>query len=81
MTLEEIKASDEPFLNTTDIADIVGSDACDIRTQAHNDPTKLGYPVTVCGRRIKVPRRAFLHWLEYGYAAPARPTASEIIQS
>lgn len=71
MTLQEIEKSDSLFLNVTDIAEIVGADPCDIRWQAHNDPAKLGYPVSVCGRRVKVPRLGFLYWVKYGNAAPS----------
>lgn len=74
MTLKEIKESNAVFINVTDIADVLGADPADIRWQAQTDPSKLGYPVSVCGRRVKVPRLAFLYWIEYGYTAPARPT-------
>jgi len=30
-----------------------------IRYQAHEDPSKLGFPVTVAGSRIYIPRRSF----------------------
>lgn len=30
-----------------------------IRYQAHEDPSKLGFPVTVAGTRIYIPRRSF----------------------
>jgi len=70
MTLNELKDSDITFLNTSDIAEIVGADPDDIRRQAHKDPVKLGYPVSVCGRRVKIPRLGFLYFIEYGRTVP-----------
>ena len=70
MTIEAIRKSTKIHLTAVDVAGILNVDPCAIRAQAHLDPRKLGYPVSVCGRRVKIPRIGFLHWLDYGYALP-----------
>ena len=60
MTIEEMKNSDKIWLTPADIAPVVQSDPNLIRWQAHNDPAKLGFPVTVLRSRVKISRRAFL---------------------
>lgn len=65
MTLQDIIASDCVYLTPSDIAPILGCDPQSIRTQAHKDPQVLGYPVIIIGRRIRIPRIPFLHYLGY----------------
>ncbi len=61
MTLKEIKESDKPFLLAKDIAEVMGSDVQTIRVSAHLG--QLGFPVTFCGNRLKIPRIPFLQYL------------------
>ena len=63
MTLEQIKTSDKVFLTPGDIAPVLRCDPHTLRMQAHADPAKLGFPVTVMGSRIKINRKAFLEYL------------------
>lgn len=63
MTLEEIKASDKPVLVPADIAQVLGFDAQSIRDQGQSEPGKLGFNVVVCGKCMKIPRRAFLRFM------------------
>ena len=60
MTLAEIRQSDAAMLTASDVAEVLESDPQDIRQQAKEDPSKLGFPVVVIGSRVKIPRRAFL---------------------
>ena len=64
MTLDEIKASDKLMLTPADIAPILGADAQDIRLTARLHPERLGFNVAVIGTRVKVPRLAFIRWME-----------------
>ena len=64
MTLDEIRNSTKEVLTPADIADVLNCDAQDIRVQARQQPERLGFNVAVIGTRVKVPRRAFLNWLE-----------------
>ena len=66
MTLDEIKASDKLILTPADIAPVLGADPQDIRVAAKQRPDMLGFHVCVLGSRVKIPRRAFLNWLEGG---------------
>lgn len=60
MTIAEIKQSPSMWLTAAQIAEVLESDPADIRLQAKEDPSKLGFPVVVIGSRVKIPRRAFL---------------------
>lgn len=63
MTLEEIKRSDKPFLMASDVAPVLGCDPNFVRLAAHDKPELLGFPVTILGRRVKIPRKPFLRYL------------------
>lgn len=66
MTLTEIKCADKEILTPADVAPVLGCDPHSIRVQAQTDASMLGFPVIVIGRRVKIPRRAFLLFLEEG---------------
>lgn len=68
MTLTELEASTVEFLVPADVAGILGCDQYAINLQARDDPAKLGFPVNVMGTRVRIPRRAFIHWLKFGNA-------------
>ena len=65
MTINEILQSEDPFLSPADIAEILHCDPQSIRAQAQSDPNKLGYPVIVINRRIRIPRIPFLRYMGY----------------
>ena len=56
----KILESDKDPLFPVDIAPIIGVSAYSITLQARDDPSKLGFPVTVIGTRTMIPRYAFL---------------------
>jgi len=64
MTLTEIKASDKPMLTPADVAPVLGCDPQDIRVAARQRPDLLGFNFTVIGTRVKIPRVAFIRWVE-----------------
>ena len=64
MTIDEIKASDKLILTPADIAPVLGADPQDIRVTAKLHPERLGFNVAVVGTRVKVPRLAFIRWME-----------------
>ena len=66
MTLEEIKALDREYLLPREVAEVLGGDPQDIRVAAKQHPERLGFHVSVIGTRVKVPRRAFVAWMEGG---------------
>jgi len=64
MTIDEIKTCDREYLIPREIAPILGIDQQSIRVMARQCPERLGFTVAVIGTRTKIPRRAFLRWLE-----------------
>ena len=64
MTLEEIRMLDREFLTPAQIAPILGVDPQDVRVAAKQCPEMLGFNVAVIGSRVKVPRLAFIRWME-----------------
>lgn len=66
MTLDDIKRMDREFLPPSVVAHVVGCDPQSIRIQARENPAALGFPVSVQGTRTRIPRRAFVRWMEGG---------------
>lgn len=68
MTLDEIKSSVKVMLTPADVAEALGVDAHGIRIMAHEQPERLGFPVTVVGRGgrgVRIPRVPFLRFMGY----------------
>ena len=64
MTLQEIRASDKAMLIPAEVSEVLGCNPYSINVQAKEDPRKLGFPICVIGTRVRIPRVAFLKWLE-----------------
>ena len=64
MTLTEIMELDREYLLPREVAEIMGCDAQDVRVAARQRPDLLGFPVCIVGSRVKVPKRAFVAWME-----------------
>lgn len=67
MTLEDIKVMDRETITPAVAASVIGCDPCSIRIVAHTEPESLGFPVIVMGSRTKIPRRAFINFMESGW--------------
>lgn len=65
MTTPEMLQSTEPFLSPADVAEVLHCDPQSIRAQAQTDPHKLGYPVIIINRRVRIPRIPFLRYMGY----------------
>ena len=65
MTVQEIQISQKIYLSASEVASILHCDPQAIRVQAHTNPKALGYPVIIIGRRVRIPRIPFLHYLGY----------------
>ena len=63
-TLAEIEALPGEVLTCQQIAPVLGANPATIHLQATDRPELLGFPVIVAGRRVKIPRRAFLKFME-----------------
>ena len=68
-TIDEIERLKTEYLVPEQVAPILGTSAETIMNHAKSDPTMLGFGVCVLGTRVKIPRRAFVYWLNYGNAA------------
>ena len=68
MTFKEIQESDKYFLTPEDVREVLGCMPYSINVQAKEDASKLGFPVSMIGSRVKIPREAFIHWMLYGNA-------------
>jgi hypothetical protein len=66
MTLDEIRNSTKEVLTPAEVSEVLGCDPQDVRVAARQRPDLLGFHVCVLGSRVKIPRRAFLNWLEGG---------------
>ncbi len=64
MTLTEIRNSNIDFLYPKDVCEVLQCHPYSINVQAKEDPAKLGFPVTIIGTRVRIPRLAFLKWVE-----------------
>lgn len=64
MTIEDVKADTREFLTPAQVAPIIGCDPQDIRVAARQCPERLGFNVAIIGSRVKIPRRAFIRWME-----------------
>lgn len=64
MTLDELKAMDKSVIPPKIAALFLRCDPYSINVQAKKCPDQLGFPVTMIGNRVKIPRLAFIKYLE-----------------
>lgn len=65
-TLAELEALSGEVLTCQQIAPILGANPATIHGQAVDRPEKLGFPVIVMGRRVKIPKQPFVRFLREG---------------
>lgn len=65
-SLEEVKASKKDVLLPADIAPILRCNPYSINLAARDYPERLGFPVMCIGTRVKIPRLAFIKFMEEG---------------
>lgn len=68
MTYQEILESDKEFLIPKDVAPVLNCHPYSINIQAKTDPAKLGFPIVMIGTRVRIPRLAFIRWMNCGNA-------------
>lgn len=66
MSLDDIKAMECETITPNVAAAILNCDPQSIRVVAHTEPESLGFPVIVMRSRTKIPRRAFIEFMERG---------------
>lgn len=65
-TLEGIEAIPGEILVCADISKVLKAQPGDLHAQAMYDPKRLGFPVIVCGTRVKIPKRPFVKFMREG---------------
>lgn len=68
MTLDELKALDRAVITPAIAAQFLGCNPYAISITARDCPERLGFPVSRVGSRTKIPRLAFIRFLEGGGA-------------
>lgn len=63
-TLQEVEAHTGEVLTPKDVAKVLGCDAQTIRVQANRCPERLGFPVSIIGTRVRIPKEAFLRFMK-----------------
>lgn len=63
-TLEEVWARGRDVLTPADVAPVLGCDPHYIRVAARQCPARLGFPVVLICKRTKIPRIAFIKYME-----------------
>lgn len=66
MTIDLIRASNKDFLTPKEVAEVLKVDPQNLRLQAKTDARRLGFPVTIIGTRVRIPRIPFLMWFDGG---------------
>ena len=64
MTLAEIKALNTDVITAAQAAGPLNCDPQYIRSTARQNPERLGFPVTLIRSRVKIPRLAFIRYME-----------------
>ncbi len=64
MTLEELRAYDKAFITPVIAAKFLGCSPHWLRLTARDEPEKLNFPVQRVGNRTKIPKEAFIRFME-----------------
>ena len=64
MTLIDIAKLEKEVLTCADVAPVLGFGQYAIHEQAIKHPEQLGFPVIVIGKNVRIPKRAFLNFME-----------------
>lgn len=62
MNLEEIEMLDREILYPADVASFLRVNAQTIRDQAWKNPKALGFPVSVIGNKVEIPKHSFIRF-------------------
>lgn len=68
MTVNELKTMDCATITPDTAAKVLRCDPHYIRVAARKEPCLLGFPTVIIGNRVKIPRMAFIRFLEGGEA-------------
>ena len=68
MTWPEIKASDKLFLTAQDVAPVLNCDPQTLRLAVRQQKDLVGFNCSMIGQTLRIPRMAFIKWVEGGSA-------------
>lgn len=63
MTLPELMKSEKEMLSCGDIADVIGIGQYNLHRYIMEYPERIGFPVMITGRRVRIPRLPFLRFM------------------
>lgn len=66
LSLDDIRAMEEETLPPAVVAQVIGCDPQYIRIMARQHPEQLGFKTITYKSRVKIPRRAFIRFMEEG---------------
>lgn len=66
MTLADLERTPEETLTCAQVAPLLNANPSTLHLQAIEDPGRLGFPVIVAGRRVKIPKRPFIKFMTEG---------------
>ncbi len=52
------------YFTAEEIAPQLGVHPQSLRMQARLDPSKLGFPITVIGKAVRIPKQGFINWIK-----------------
>lgn len=67
MTFDEILECKKDCLTPADVAPVIGCDPYTINICARDCPERLGFPIIMLGKRVKIPRLAFVAFMTGKY--------------
>lgn len=62
--LEKLKALPDETITVAQVAKVLRVDPQSIREAARQRPDLLGFPVIVYGRKVKIPRKPFIKFVQ-----------------
>lgn len=66
MTWQEIKTSDKLFLTADDVSEVLKCDPQTLRLAVKENRELVGFPCSIIGKTLRIPRPAFIRWVEGG---------------
>lgn len=66
MKINDLANIDRDYLTPTEAAKILECNPQHLRIQAHLYPERLGFPVSIIGRRVKIPKKPFIAFMTGG---------------
>ena len=70
MTLADLDAVQDDYLTADQVAGHMGTTAESLRAVAREDISKLGFPASMVGHRLYIPKQGYLYWYRYGSMRP-----------